>query len=178
MKKKFNVTGLCFPKQHYMADISKKLEQTLRLIDDGEYFIINRPRQYGKTTTLYRLADILIKSGDYIVFNISFEGISDLNFQSETMFAPRFVKLLAKSVISDERRLDVIITYLQYRYLAELKIWRGEVAHQEGLAQLADYIDRLALNEGYLVIFDHAKIKSWKNEWLTVNDKRVFAIWV
>ena len=520
MKKKFNVTGLCFPEQHYMADISKKLEQTLRLIDDGEYFIINRPRQYGKTTTLYRLADILIKTGDYIVFNISFEGVGDLMFNEEKAFSQGFIELLAEFItesapefkdwideeapkthslkevsnlittlanktnkklillidevdkssnnqifvsflamlrnkylqrsrtktfhsvvlaglhdvkslklklrdgeeakfnspwniaadfkvdmnlqvaeiqpmldeycadkkvkmdtlwmskmlfyytsgypflvsklckiidedilpeketkewtmedleeavqqlvketntnfdtlsknienneelyrlvyqiaidgeqimynpidpvinfallygivvrknnllvihnriyqeilvnymtlkmhrqqllegtdfgsgyknpdnsinmetvllkfqvfmreqysrkdrlflerngrlvflafikpiingsgydfkepqISDEKRLDVIITYLQYRYLAELKVWYGEVAHQKGLAQLADYLDRLALTEGYLVIFDHAKIKSWKNEWLTVDGKRVFAIWV
>ena len=80
--------------------------------------------------------------------------------------------------ISDERRLDVIITYLQYRYLAELKIWRGEEAHQDGLAQLADYLDRLALSEGYLVIFDHAKVKSWKKEWLNVEGKKIFTIWV
>ena len=520
MGKKFNVTGLCLPDQHYMADTSKKLEQTLRLIDDGAYFIINRPRQYGKTTTLYRLADILIKTGDYIVFNISFEGVGDLMFAEEKAFSKGFIELLAEfitesapefkdwidkeaaktqslkevsnvittladkthkklillidevdkssnnqifvsflallrnkylqrsriktfhSVVlaglhdvkslklklrsdeeaksnspwdiavnfevnmnlqvseiqpmldeyctdkkvkldtalmsellfyytsgypflvsklckimdedilpekterewtledletavqelvkenntnfetlsksiennkdvyslvyqvavevepvfyspidpttnfallygivvnkngvlkihnriyqeilvnymtlkmhrnqvtagvdfgsgyknpdksinmetvllkfqafmreqysrkdrtflerhgrlvflafikpiingsgydfkepqtSDEKRLDVIITYLQYRYLAELKIWRGEAAHQEGLAQLSDYLDRLALTEGYLVIFDHATIKSWKSEWLTVEDKKIFAIWV
>ena len=520
MEKKFNVTGLCLPDQHYMADTSKKLEQTLRLIDNGEYFIINRPRQYGKTTTLYRLADILIKTGDYIVFNISFEGVGDLMFAEEKAFSKGFIELLAEfitesapefkdwidkeaaktqslkevsnvittlavkthkklillidevdkssnnqifvsflallrnkylqrsriktfhSVVlaglhdvkslklklrsdeeakfnspwniatdfkvdmnlqvpeivpmldeycadkkvtmntfemaerlfyytsgypflvsklckimdedilpektekewtsedleaavlelvkenntnfetlskniennkelydlvykvvidseqisynvfdttinfgvlygifvkknnrlalhnriyqevlvdymttkmhiqqvtagadfgsgyknpdgsinmetvllkfqafmreqysrkdrtflerhgrlvflafikpiingsgydfkepqtSDEKRLDVIITYLQYRYLAELKIWRGEAAHQEGLAQLSDYLDRLALTEGYLVIFDHATIKSWKSEWLTVEDKKIFAIWV
>lgn len=80
--------------------------------------------------------------------------------------------------ISDERRLDVIITYLQYRYLAELKIWRGQALHEKGLLQLSDYLDRLALTEGYLIIFDHAKIKSWKSEWLTVEGKNVFAIWV
>lgn len=520
MEKEFNVTGLCFPDQHYMADTSKKLEQVIKMVEKGVYFIINRPRQYGKTTTLYRLADILIQTGDYIVFNISFEGIGNDIFNTEAAFTKGFVELLAlhtttyapeyedwlleqssktdslkalsnmisqfvhktnkkvvllidevdqssnnqlfvnflamlrnkylqrnnfktfhsvvlaglhdvkslklklrdgeeakfnspwniaadfkvdmnlqvteiqpmldeycadkkvkmetlwmskllfyytsgypflvsklckiidedilpekeekewtmedletavqllvketntnfetlsKSIenskdvynlvyqvaievepvfyspidpiinfallygivvnkngilkihnriyqeilvnymtlkmhrqqllegtdfgsgyknpdnsinmetvllkfqafmreqysrqdrtflerngrlvflaflkpiingsgydfkepqISDEKRLDVIITYLQYRYLAELKIWYGEVAHQKGLAQLADYLDRLALTEGYLVIFDHAKIKSWKNEWVTVNDKKVFAIWV
>ena len=80
--------------------------------------------------------------------------------------------------VSDERRLDVIITYLKYRYLAELKIWRGEAAHEIGLAQLADYMDRLALSDGYLIIFDHAKIKSWKKEWVTIGVKKVFMVWV
>ncbi|MEO0041369.1 MAG: hypothetical protein RL329_817, partial [Bacteroidota bacterium] len=36
-----------------MADVSAKMAETLQLVEDGEYFIINRPRQYGKTTTLY-----------------------------------------------------------------------------------------------------------------------------
>ena len=80
--------------------------------------------------------------------------------------------------ISEERRLDVVITYLQHRYLAELKIWRGEVAHEEGLGQLIDYLNRLNLTEGYLVIFDQRKAKSLKNEWITVEGKRVFTIWI
>ena len=80
--------------------------------------------------------------------------------------------------ISEERRLDVIITYLQHKYLAELKIWRGKAAHEEGLLQLCDYLNRLALNEGYLLIFDHAKRKSWKREWTTVEDKKIFMVWL
>ena len=80
--------------------------------------------------------------------------------------------------ISEERRLDVVITYLQHRYLAELKIWRGEAAHQQGLLQLSDYLDRLSLTEGYLLIFDNAKRKSWKKEWVEVEGKKVFVVWV
>ena len=60
----FFITGRCFPKLHYMADVSKKLEQTLRMVESEDYFIINRPRQYGKTTTLYSLAEMLRKKGD------------------------------------------------------------------------------------------------------------------
>ncbi len=55
MQKYFNITGLCLPHKHYMADIATKLAQTLHLIEREEYFIINRPRQYGKTTLLYCL---------------------------------------------------------------------------------------------------------------------------
>ncbi len=100
MAKEFNTTGLCFPEEHYMADVSKKLEQVYELVDKGKYFIINRPRQYGKTTTLYTLKTSLQQSGQYIVFNTSFEGISDKNYEDEARFAPTFVKLLAKSVQS------------------------------------------------------------------------------
>jgi len=52
MQKEFNITGWCNPDQHYMADISQKLAQTVAMIERGRYFIINRPRQYGKTTLL------------------------------------------------------------------------------------------------------------------------------
>jgi AAA-like domain len=80
--------------------------------------------------------------------------------------------------ISEERRLDVVITYNTYRYVTELKVWRGKVAHEEGFQQLTDYLNRLNLTEGYLIIFDHAKRKSWKKEWVTMDGKRVFMVWV
>jgi AAA-like domain len=80
--------------------------------------------------------------------------------------------------ISDEQRLDVVITFNQFRYLAELKIWYGDVAHQKGITQLVDYMDTLALTQGYLVIFNHNKKKTWKSEWITVEEKKVFAVWV
>ena len=80
MAKEFNITGLCFADEHYMADVSKKLAETMEMMEKGKYFIINRPRQYGKTTMLYSLAEILEKTGQYLVFNISFEGIGDAIF--------------------------------------------------------------------------------------------------
>jgi hypothetical protein len=102
MERKFNTTGNCFAHIHYMADVSRKLAQVRKMVDEGEYFIINRPRQYGKTTTLYTLADTLAKTGEYLVFNISFEGIGDIAFEHEKTFAPLFLKLLARSI----RKID------------------------------------------------------------------------
>ena len=96
MKKKFNVTGTCFPKEHYMADVSNKMEKTRAMIEEGLYFIINRPRQYGKTTTLYTLAHTLRQTGDYIVVSMSFAGLGDLMFESEKIFSNRFVGTLTR----------------------------------------------------------------------------------
>lgn len=96
MKKRFNITGLCFPKQHYMADISKKVQKTMDMVEYGEYFVINRPRQYGKTTMLHTIAHELQNTGDYIVLNASFEGIGDVIFETEAAFATGFVRVLAK----------------------------------------------------------------------------------
>ena len=61
MLKKFNVTGTCIPNKHYIVDTSKKIDKIIKLINNEEYFIINRPRQYGKTTTLYMLERFLNK---------------------------------------------------------------------------------------------------------------------
>jgi PD-(D/E)XK nuclease superfamily len=96
MAKEFNVTGSCFPDRHYMADVSHKMTDTLKLVEKGVYFIINRPRQYGKTTTLDGLASALRKKGDSIVFNISFEGLDQAVFEDDKAFAQGFIRLLAQ----------------------------------------------------------------------------------
>jgi hypothetical protein len=71
--KRFNVTGVCNPTMHYMVDTSAKIETIIRdYIEPGEYFVINRARQYGKTTTLQLLRKSL--SNDYVVIRLSFEG--------------------------------------------------------------------------------------------------------
>jgi hypothetical protein len=80
--------------------------------------------------------------------------------------------------ISEERRIDVTITYFHHKYVAELKVWYGEKAHEEGLEQLADYLDRLALSEGYLLIFNKNKRKSWKSGWIEKYNKKIFIAWV
>lgn len=55
MNKFFNTNAVCTPRYHYMADITDKLKQIKVMVDAGQYFTINRARQYGKTTTLKRL---------------------------------------------------------------------------------------------------------------------------
>ena len=80
--------------------------------------------------------------------------------------------------ISDEKRLDVVITHLNNKYVAELKLWRGQKAHEKGLLQLWDYLERQNLNEGYLLIFDHSEVKKWQSAEIVVNGKNIFAVWV
>ena len=80
--------------------------------------------------------------------------------------------------ISEERRMDIAITFFNKKYVVELKIWRGKSTHEKGLVQLGKYLNRQQLQEGYLVIFDHSATKSWDNGWLDVEGKKVFAVWV
>lgn len=56
MRRYFNTEGKCMPNVHYMVNIDERLEKIKRLyVDRGKYFVINRGRQYGKTTTLAAL---------------------------------------------------------------------------------------------------------------------------
>ena len=50
--RRFNTAGTCRPNEHYMVDITERLEIIRKMVAKGEYFCINRGRQYGKTTTL------------------------------------------------------------------------------------------------------------------------------
>lgn len=95
MKKIFNVTGACNPQRHYMADISGILDKIGKMIETGQYFIINRPRQYGKTTVMYALERML--QDKYLIIQTSFEGIGDSAFESEDSFCNVFLELLGES---------------------------------------------------------------------------------
>ncbi len=98
MSKRFNDTGLCVSNRHYMVDTSQKIEKISQLVENGQYFAINRPRQFGKTTTLALLTKQLNQRTDYLALEISFEGIGDAPFVSEQTFAPALLKIIARSV--------------------------------------------------------------------------------
>ena len=94
--KEFNTTGLCNPKKHYMVDISNKLDDIKKLVKKEKYFVINRPRQYGKTTTLLALENNL--KDDYLVISISFEGTDINSFSTPKNFCNLFIELVSESL--------------------------------------------------------------------------------
>ncbi len=82
--------------------------------------------------------------------------------------------------ISEEKRLDIAVTYGDKKYIVELKKWYGEKPHRAGLEQLADYLERQDLKRGYLVIFDSRKTshKIGDSETVTVASREIFVVWV
>ena len=80
--------------------------------------------------------------------------------------------------ISEEKRLDIVITYNENKYIIELKIWRGEEYHEKGLKQLVDYLDINNQNKGYLLVFNFNKNKEYKKEELTIECKEIFEVFV
>ncbi|HAN09611.1 MAG TPA: AAA family ATPase, partial [Clostridiales bacterium] len=79
----------------YMVDTSGKIDKIIKnLVDKGKYFTINRARQFGKTTTMFRLMNKL--ENKYIVIKTSFEGKSYL-FKDEESFASGIFDLFSES---------------------------------------------------------------------------------
>ena len=59
----------------------------------------------------------------------------------------------------DEYQTDLIVFYMKDKYLIELKIWNGDQYENDGLNQLADYLDAYNLDLGYLLSFSFLKKK-------------------
>ena len=96
MEKYFNTEGICNPRYHYMVPLDDRLSKIRqRYVERGSYFVINRGRQYGKTTTLRALAEYL--RSDYIVLSIDFQEIGTAEFQDEAAFCKAFAEVLIKA---------------------------------------------------------------------------------
>lgn len=92
MGKIFNTSGDCRPTLHYMVNIENRLAEIKEMVDRGDYFTINRARQYGKTTTLKALKYYLRE--EYVVVSLDFQGLSHQDFETENCF----VKALAREI--------------------------------------------------------------------------------
>ena len=75
-----------------MVDTEKRFNAVENLIDMGEYFTINRARQYGKTTMLQTIRRRL--SDKYLIIKTSFEGIGDESFDGIPLFVTTFCRLM------------------------------------------------------------------------------------
>ena len=96
MSKIFNVNGDCKPDLHYMVNIESRLKKIKAMVDKGQYFTINRARQYGKTTTLKALEHFLEK--DYVVVSLDFQMMSASKFANENSFSVSFAKYFIETI--------------------------------------------------------------------------------
>ena len=139
MQKEFNITGLCIPERHFMVDILHRLQKIHTMIEKGQYFVVSRPRQFGKTTTLFLLKNYLQEK--YIVLSLSFEGTGDETFETEKVFANAFVKLIKNSLTIQKEELLL-------KTISEDKL--------ENLNDLNQFISNLVLNakKGIILLID------------------------
>ena len=100
-----------------------------------------------------------------------------------TAFLQRIVNTggrIDREMATGRKRIDLCIHYQNHRYPVEIKIRRDIKTYEEGKKQLADYMDMLGCDKGWLVVFDRRKKPSWKNRlfWKTVlvNDKEIHIV--
>lgn len=105
MKKRFNITGLCIPSKHYMVNLSERLEEIRKMVDEGLYFSINRGRQFGKTTILHALTRVL--SDRYLVAHLDFQMLGSASYKDEHTFSVAFASIFARGLcFTSENILD------------------------------------------------------------------------
>lgn len=114
MARYFNVTGLCVPEKHYMVDLTERIRQIQKMVDAGDYFTINRARQYGKTTTLTALAKAL--DNQYLAVSLDFQALGSASFQNENIFSLAFLQIFLREI----KRLQVSKTPGIYELTEEM----------------------------------------------------------
>jgi hypothetical protein len=132
-----------------MVDISGKIEQIRRLIDDRCYFTINRARQYGKTTMLAALKRVL--RDDYIVVSLSFEGLGDESFESPKTFCSEF--------------MDIVKAALRFSYAQEEYIEGWVNKNVTTFRMLNDHITAMCKDMKVVLLIDEVD---------KISDNRVF----
>jgi hypothetical protein len=154
MKKQFNITGVCIPEKHYMVDISNKTAKIIEMIERGDYFVINRPRQYGKTTTIDMLDRLLKTSAEYFPIEISFEGIGGDSFKREVLFIKAF--LLRLKHVFKRSGNDELVKFLASGpapdNFSELGFWLAEMVAKIGKKPvlMIDEVDKGSNNQLFL----------------------------
>lgn len=78
-------------------------------------------------------------------------------------------------------RLDLCIDFSGERFAFELKLSSAK-ALERGKKQLADYLDRLSLDSGWLVIFNRGEVTDWdavgRREHIEEENKKIEVIWL
>lgn len=155
MAKIFNVNGACKPNRHYMVDLGSRLKAIRVMVDNGEFFIINRARQYGKTTILRALSGYLAK--DYEAVSLDFQRISSLSFESGETFVAAFAEELLHYVKISQHEIHEMlraftegtarINSLQALFKV-LHLWCG--GSEKKIVLIIDEVDTATNNQVFL----------------------------
>lgn len=145
MKKVFNTTGICISRKHYLVDISKKLSKIEELIENEFYFVITRPRQYGKTTTLSQLYKNI--KDRYKVIKLSFEGVGIASFETEESFCLMLTEMFKKQFRKDN---EIISKIYEAKTMLELSYLISDLTENEEMILIIDEADKAGNNEVFI----------------------------
>jgi hypothetical protein len=127
-----------------MADTSEKIAKIMQFVDNGEYFTINRGRQYGKTTTLFLLEEQLPK--EYNVISVSFEGVDDRVFETPENFCQGLLHICSKYI--DEKKLPGSEAWIDSSVTTFdlLDIFLSKICADKKIVLMIDEVDSVSNN--------------------------------
>lgn len=156
MERSFNITGACNPQEHYMVNLDSRLAEIKKMVDAGKYFVINRGRQYGKTTTLKALKKYL--QDEYIVVNLDFQGLSAADFKAEEAFVKAFARelwmnrevhnFMSDDIQSEIKKMKSSTSYVMADLFMCISEWCMESEHPVVL--IIDEVDQASNNQVFL----------------------------
>lgn len=157
MRRYFNTEGQCDPEIHYMVKLDERVDRIkLFFIDTGKYFIINKARQYGKTTTLYALEEYLKR--DYVIVSMDFQGISTSEYQNECVFIKAFKRMFIEALEENElkpKELKAAVESLkdtEQSTLSELFYFLSEICKSslQPVVMMIDEVDTVSDNQVFI----------------------------
>lgn len=154
MNRYFNITGCCNPQEHYMVNLDSRLAQIKAMVDKGQYFSINKGRQYGKTTILKALREYL--KSEYVVISMDFQFVSTSEFATENSFVKAFARLLwnryrreMPSEIEEQvKQMKLSLDYVEADLFAVLSEW-CEMSSKP-IVLMIDEVDSASNNQVFL----------------------------
>ena len=158
MTKYFNTEGFCKPEEHYMVKLDERLARIKRLlVDRKKYFVINRGRQYGKTTTLRALEEYLKE--EYIVLSLDFQQLGTEDFADELTFAYAFADIFIRtfriSGLSDDEEILKPLPELRGESdigLKDLFVWLSGICMKVScpIVLMIDEVDSASNNQVFI----------------------------
>ncbi len=158
MSKVFNVNGACRQSRHYMVDLRSRLELVKRMVDNGDYFMISKARQYGKTTLLRTLAGYLEE--EYQVVSLDFQNIESGEYADGSTFVRALTREIGKRMrqmtgvpaVVKNRLYDLAESTGQNVRMAEMFSCFSEWCEQsvKPVVLMIDEIDTAADNQVFL----------------------------
>ena len=154
MNRYFNITGCCNPQEHYMVNLDSRLAQIKKMVDKGQYFSINKGRQYGKTTILKALREHL--KNDYVVISMDFQFVSTSEFATENSFVKAFARLLwsryhremPNEIEEQIKQMKLSLNYVEADLFVTLSEW-CEMSSKP-IVLMIDEVDSASNNQVFL----------------------------
>jgi len=82
-----------------------------------------------------------------------------------------------ESALTDDRRMDVVVTYGKELFILELKTWKGQLYNRQGVEQLLGYMNKKNIDKGYLLTFDFRKNpEEFEPVWTNHDEKKIFEV--